>query len=101
MFIIDKLESMRDNGRSKEDYQIERLIQQDLEITDRRVQNCHDSSAEYVEQLKNSDFEVEEGQISILYDEDEEVKVINERANSSALFRNSQLDESDRWFFNQ
>ena len=36
-----------------------------------------------------------------MYDEDEEVKMINSwNANSSALFKNSQLDESDWWFFN-
>ncbi len=49
--------------------------------------------------MKNSDFEVEEGGMSIYYDEDEEVKLINNNANQSALFKNSQLDESDWYFF--
>jgi hypothetical protein len=49
MFIIDRLESMRDNGRSKEDYQIEKLIQQDFDIFEKKNANCHDSIAEYVE----------------------------------------------------
>lgn len=70
---------------------------------EKQKQEVHDSIAEYFDQLqmKNSDFEIEEEGISIMYDEDEEVKMINsQNANSSALFKNSQLDESDRWFFN-
>jgi hypothetical protein len=40
---------------------------------------CHDSIAEYFDQLqsKNSDFEIEDGGVSLVYDEDEEVKLIN------------------------
>lgn len=46
---------------------------------DKQKSEVHDSIAEYFEQLqiKNSDFEIEDEGISIMYDEDEEVKMIN------------------------
>lgn len=98
-YFITRLEKMRDQGRSEDDYQLEKRIQDELSNFEERIQK-QDTIDEYCRQLEkeNPNISVDPGQTSLIFDEDEEVKM-PEFNQDSSVFRNSQLDESDRQFF--
>ena len=98
-FYIEKLERMRDEGRMEGDEIIEAKIKEEINSLSSSVLG-HDTINEYCKKLDQPGIEISDMQTSLIFDDQEECEQYMEAGNS-AIFKNSQLDDSDMQFFDQ